>query len=79
MSSGDEGSGEDDHSILVNSELTKTNRKVDLDPRIDLFAGSVAGDYILRMYSSAPEGLTTVSVGIAALTVGFPFDTGQWV
>ena len=55
MSSGDEGSGEDDHSILVNSELTKTNRKVDLDPRIDLFAGSVAGDYILRMYSSAPE------------------------
>lgn len=35
--------------------MTDVHEKVELDPRIDLFAGSVAG--------------------IAALTVGFPFDT----
>lgn len=56
-----------------------------LDPRIDFFAGTVAGACILRgwmfvcQWKLIPSHVCTrPHPGMAALTVGQPFDTGSF-
>jgi hypothetical protein len=56
-----------------------------LDPRVDFFAGTVAGAYICEPVEvDTPEGthsgpcMHSSRPGMAALTVGQPFDTGSF-
>lgn len=46
---------------------------VELDPRLDFFAGTVAGASFSHTVSFP---ITELLSGVAALVVGFPFDTG---
>jgi hypothetical protein len=63
------------HRLVITHQTNCGIPKVQLDPRIDIFAGSAAGGCKCTILRSAC--LTIYNTGIAGLAVGFPFDTGQ--